>query len=611
MDPSRGSAPASQGLGAEVSVLTDVPPSSAGQLVGAQVGLSVLTSGLTAAQAEEIFLLSHETQTLHGKLALDFIKMSHTEANFRMGVQAASHESKVQESHAGETWLHINSSLFRHAIDHQQFMVLLINRSQEAIQALHDCIWKVISRVMESTGRSATDGIGIALHLVGLLPTIPLQLAFNTITPEPPGYTPRALTYASQDSIDCGAMSVLGEELTRDRTRGHDQATQASSRVMTMDTISTRFVTIQGIGDNRPNPNFSPHSPTYSPSHSPFRSYHSRLAERESNSLEPSMLSLDSSIPGGSASDTEMSSSDSDGGGRSRPDSPDVVFLGNADNDSPEEPISLSCFSESDTVEVCMATVHKKARQSDVLYATWLDDQIHMGHDEIKRRDSTAHDHPIPGKHCKVPDVIGPLISYMEKLRMFKPVEFVPNPKGLCRFYHTSPGKSNVLVGPRSAESAHRLHRLLQIVQGLGRQLTVVVLEEESVTPKCLLSELHSCMALSWYALHTSGEAKMGIRHHVFFCPICTYVANNPTTFLDHIVVGHYWGSFSCGVCLAFATLTAAEMKAHLIGCGQYGMERSKARSLRKKAPQGSKSAASPKERSPRKGTVRKETSSV
>ena len=67
-----------------------------------------------------------------------------------------------------------------------------------------------------------------------------------------------------------------------------------------------------------------------------------------------------------------------------------------------------------------------------------------------------VHDHPIPGKHCETPDFIGPLISYMEECRMFKPAEFVNNPKGLCRFYHTSPGKSNVLVGPKSAESAPR-----------------------------------------------------------------------------------------------------------------------------------------------------------
>ena len=121
--------------------------------------------------------------------------------------------------------------------------------------------------------------------------------------------------------------------------------------------------------------------------------------------------------------------------------------------------------------------MRKKACQSDVLYAAWLDDQIHMGHDEVKWRDSMVHDHPILGKCCKAPDVVGPPISYMEKLRMFKPAEFVHNPKGLCRFYHMSPGKSNVLVGLRSAESARRLHRLIQIAKGLGRQLTVVVLE--------------------------------------------------------------------------------------------------------------------------------------
>ena len=266
-------------------------------------------------------------QTLRGKLALDFIQLSHTEATFRMGAQATSHEYTVQEHpstgwHGAatqctgeETWLHINSLHFRHTIDHQQFMVWLIKRSQEAIQALHDRIWEVVRRVMESAGKSAEDGLGIALHLVSMLPTIPILPAFNTVTPEPPRYTPRALTYASQDSIDCGVMAVLSEELTRDPTRAHDQAMQTSARAMAAGTVSTRFATVEGTGDDRPSPNFSPQSPTYSPSCSLFRSHHSRLTERESNSPEPSVPSLDSSIPGESASDTESSSSDSDGRG--------------------------------------------------------------------------------------------------------------------------------------------------------------------------------------------------------------------------------------------------------------------------------------------------------
>ena len=107
-------------------------------------------------------------------------------------------------------------------------------------------------------------------------------------------------------------MAVLGEELVRDPTRGHDMTMQASSRVTVTDTISTRFVTVQGTGDDRPGINFSPHSPTYSPSHSPFCSHHSRLTRGQSNLLESSVPSLDSSIHGESASNTESSSSDSD-----------------------------------------------------------------------------------------------------------------------------------------------------------------------------------------------------------------------------------------------------------------------------------------------------------
>ena len=107
------------------------------------------------------------------------------------------------------------------------------------------------------------------------------------------------------------------------------------------------------------------------------------------------------------------------------------------------------------------------------------------------------HDHPLFGKYCEAPDHVGPPNSYMEERGVFKPAEFMNNLRGLCQFYQTSPGKANILVGPKSAESAHRIHCLIEIAKGLGRQLTVVVFEGESVTPTCLLGELHSCMALS------------------------------------------------------------------------------------------------------------------
>ena len=187
-----------------------------------QLDAVLMTSGLTKEQNEEIFLLTHEVQTLHRKLSLDVIQLSHQEVLFYMGVQAAGYEKatwgcpdcamayysliksegeglsdeKLDEAiehlreAGGVAWLDTNSLLFSHALQYQKKMVELITSSREGIQALHECIWKVVTQVMEDAGKSMMDGLGITLHLVDMLPTIPLQLAFNTATAGLIGCTP-------------------------------------------------------------------------------------------------------------------------------------------------------------------------------------------------------------------------------------------------------------------------------------------------------------------------------------------------------------------------------------------------------------------------------------
>ena len=74
VDPNRGSSLSGKGVDTEVPIPTEVLLSriargvaqTSGQLMNVQVGPVLMTSRLTAAQAEEIFLLSHEIQTLHG-----------------------------------------------------------------------------------------------------------------------------------------------------------------------------------------------------------------------------------------------------------------------------------------------------------------------------------------------------------------------------------------------------------------------------------------------------------------------------------------------------------------------------------------------------------------
>ena len=81
----------------------------------------------------------------------------------------------------------------------------------------------------------------------------------------------------------------------------------------------------------------------------------------------------------------------------------------------------------------------------------------------------------------------------------------------------------------------------------------MVVFEGGTVTLLGLLQELHSRLTLSHIAISTPEEVKVGPKNHVSCCPICAYVVKNDYSFLNHIVIGHYWSSFSCVKCLEFA----------------------------------------------------------
>ena len=131
------------------------------------------------------------------------------------------------------------------------------------------------------------------------------------------------------------------------------------------------------------------------------------------------------------------------------------------------------------------------------MYTSWRNVQIHQGHFEIEQHDKTVCDHPLPGKCCEAPDQVGPPISYMKECGVFKPAEFINNPMGLCRFYRMSPKKSNVLTGPKSANCTRKIYRMVEIARGMGRQFTIIVFDGESISPTCLLGELHSHTSLS------------------------------------------------------------------------------------------------------------------
>ena len=337
----------------------------------------------------------------------------------------------------------------------------------------------------------------------------------------------------------------------------------------------------------------TPCSPIYSPSCSPSQNHHSRGSRPRPHTSDSSVSSFSSSSPTESESDTRSSRGDSDSQEWHHSHSPDIVFLGKTGDDNgsdKEETLSLLDISNSDTEEVHTAAARRKMSQSDALYATWWDLQILQGNYEIGQHDQRVCDHPLAGKCCEAPNQVGPPISYMEEHGVFKPAESINNPMGLCQFYWTSPEKSDVLTGPKSAKCAHRIYGIVEIAKRIGWQLMVIIFDGKSVSPVCLLRELHSHMALLWIAIHTPQEADVGVWNRVYCSPICTYIIKNNIALLDHIIVGHYWGSFSCGKCLAFVVATAKQMRRHIAGCGQSQVVCGKAQSTCRKVHWGSKS---------------------
>ena len=181
----------------------------------------------------------------------------------------------------------------------------------------------------------------------------------------------------------------------------------------------------------------------------------------------------------------------------------------------------------------------------------------------------------------------------MEERRVFKPVEAINNPMGLCRFYCMSSKKSNVLTGPKSTDCTCKIHDMIKLAKGVGQPLTVIAFEGETVTPLSLLQKLHSRLTLSHIAIHALEEAKVGPKNCVSCCPICTYMVKNDYSFLNQIIIRHYWSSFSCRKCLKCVVTTGQQMKSHISSCGEPKKERKKQHSKDHKVPEVQSSSRS------------------
>ena len=181
------------------------------------------------------------------------------------------------------------------------------------------------------------DGLEIALRLVDMLPTIPLQLTFNTVMAWLPGCTPEAPAHALPPGTDQGAMTVLGEEILKSACCAEEKAMQPTWLVTATNAGSVKVTTIESEGGDHPNHPctslslapcaststgrhatgyHTPHSPLYSPHCTPSQYHHSQGLRLRPHSSDSSVSGFGSSSPteSGSYEESDTGSCGSDSG---------------------------------------------------------------------------------------------------------------------------------------------------------------------------------------------------------------------------------------------------------------------------------------------------------
>ena len=108
---------------------------------------------------------------------------------------------------AGETWLDTNLILFCHALEYQNKMSDFLTESGKAIEALHDRILMVVLKVIEDAGKPTADGLGIAMCLVDMLPTILLHLMFQSAVPGLTRFAPEVYAARPKSRTDISDFS--------------------------------------------------------------------------------------------------------------------------------------------------------------------------------------------------------------------------------------------------------------------------------------------------------------------------------------------------------------------------------------------------------------------
>ena len=204
------------------------------------------TLWLTIDQANNIFDLASECQVLGVRLAKDFQVLSGLEAIHRNSVKGMAHEMltlghSAQEaayavilrdnimeaeceakthclhSKADAVWKKMHEVMYNHQLKYDQRLATFLKEAETTLTNMRDQIWTAVHALAENEAITFDDCLSLMLHVLHLLPQIPMDISFQTQIPLTIAYCLESSIYRRWHS-EQGAVSPLCKEVRASQT---------------------------------------------------------------------------------------------------------------------------------------------------------------------------------------------------------------------------------------------------------------------------------------------------------------------------------------------------------------------------------------------------------